>query len=51
MVREFFRLNKQGIPKGYDIMIVALEQGDEVSFSRVNEELGDLLLKDADLFS
>jgi ribonuclease P protein component len=51
MVREFFRLNKQGIPKGYDIMIVALEQGDAVSFSRVNKELGDLLLKDADLFS
>ena len=51
MVREFFRLNKQGIPNGYDIMIVALDRGDEVSFSRVNEELGDLLLKDADLFS
>jgi len=51
MVREFFRLNKHGLPKGYDILIVALQQGDEVSFTSVNEELGDLLLKDADLSS
>ena len=51
MIREFFRQNKQQIPKGYDIMIVALEHGDKPSFLKVNEELGDLILKHDELFS
>lgn len=51
LIREFFRLNKQQIPKGYDIVIVALKESNNFTFSKVKEELGDLLLKDDGLFS
>ena len=50
-IREFFRLSKQQIPKGYDIMIVALKESDKSDFLKVQEELGDLLLGNDDLFS
>ncbi len=45
LIREFFRLNKQQIPGGYDIMIIALKESDKLNFFKVQEELGDLLLK------
>jgi ribonuclease P protein component len=51
MIREFFRHNKQQIPKGYDILIIALEQAHKRSSLKVNEELGDLLRKHGDFFS
>lgn len=51
LIREVFRHNKQEIPKGYDILIVAREAADKPSFSKVNAELGDLLLRNGELFS
>jgi len=51
MIREFFRHSKGQIPKGYDIMIVALKKGDEFPFLKVQEELADLILKNDALFS
>jgi ribonuclease P protein component len=51
LIREFFRLNKQQLPKGYDIMIIALEESDKVNLLRVQEELGELLLGNDGLFS
>ncbi len=50
MIREFFRHNKQDIPKGYDILIVALEQAHKSPFSVVHAELGDLLLRNGEVF-
>jgi len=51
LIREFFRLNKQQIPKGYDISIIALRVNDALNICTVQEELGDLLLKNDNLFS
>ena len=45
LIREFFRLNKQQIPKGYDISIIAVRVNDALNIYTVQEELGDLLLK------
>jgi len=50
-IREFFRLSKQRIPKGYDIMIIALGKSNRLNFSKVQEELGGLLLENDALFS
>ena len=49
-IREFFRHNKKQIPKGYDIMVSALKEGDNYPFLKVQEELV-YLLKHDDLFS
>ena len=51
LIREFFRLNKQHIPKGYDIMIIALKESGNLNFLKVKEVLGALLLKNDGLFS
>ena len=51
LIREFFRLNKQHVPKGYDIMVIALKEGGNVNLLKVKEELGGLLLKNDGLFS
>ena len=51
LIREFFRLNKQQIPKGYDISIIALRVNDALNICTVQEELGDLLLKNDNPFS
>ena len=51
LIREFFRLNKQQIPKGYDILVIALRRDKKLNFSRIQEELGGLLLKNDALFS
>jgi ribonuclease P protein component len=51
LIREFYRLNKHQIPRGYDMMITALKDGDAINFSKVQQELGDLLLKDGTPFS
>lgn len=50
-IREFFRLSKQKIPKGYDIVIIALRQSHKLNFLKVQEELGDLLLRNDAVFS
>ncbi len=49
LIREFFRLNKEEIPKGFDILIVALKQFDRCGLSNITEELGGLLLKNDSL--
>ncbi len=51
LIREFFRLNKQQIPEGYDIMIIALRESNKLNFFKVQEELGELLLRNDDPFS
>ena len=51
LIREFFRLNKQQIPKGYDISIIAVRVNDALNICTVQEELGDLLLKNDTPFS
>jgi len=51
LIREFFRLNKQQIPKGYDISIIALRVTDALNICTVQEELGALLLKNDTPFS
>jgi ribonuclease P protein component len=51
LIREFFRLNKQQIPKGYDISVIALRVNDALNICTVQEELGDLLLKNDTPFS
>ena len=50
-IREFFRLSKQRIPKGYDIMIIALGESSKLDFLKVQEELGDLRSRNDVLFS
>jgi ribonuclease P protein component len=45
LIREFFRLNKQQIPKGYDLIITALKGNNTFDFFKLQEELGNLLLK------
>ena len=45
LIREFFRLNKHQIPKGYDLMITALKGNNTYDFLKLKEELGNLLLK------
>lgn len=49
LIREFFRLNKKEIPKGFDILIVALKQVDGYGLSNITEELGGPLLKNDSL--
>ena len=50
-IREFFRLSKQQIPRGYDIVVIALKESDKCTSLKVQEELGDLLLRNHALFS
>jgi ribonuclease P protein component len=50
-IREFFRLSKQQIPKGYDIVVIASKEIDTCTSLKVQEELGDLLLRNHALFS
>jgi ribonuclease P protein component len=45
LIREFFRLNKQEIPQGYDILIIASKGNDALHICEVQDELGDVLLK------
>ena len=51
LIREFFRLNKQQIPKGYDILVIALRKDNKLTFSGTQEELGGLLLENDFPFS
>lgn len=51
LIREFFRLNKKEIPKGLDIVIVALKKCDKCNLLNIKEELGGLLLKNDSLAS
>jgi ribonuclease P protein component len=43
LLREFFRLNKHRCPKGYDIVIIANNGADDLFFSKLKEELGEII--------
>jgi ribonuclease P protein component len=45
-LREFFRLHKGVMAKGYDIVIVARKGAAALSFREVNHELGETLLSE-----
>ena len=51
LIREFFRLHKHEIPKGYDVLIVASKENDTLNFAAIQEEVGNLLIKNGKLFS
>ena len=50
LIREFFRLNKQHIPVGYDILISPIKATDALNLFKLQKELGDLLIKNEALF-
>ena len=50
LIREVFRLNKQHIPIGYDILISPIKAADALNLFKLQEELGDLLIKNEALF-
>ena len=51
LIREFFRLHKHKIPKGYDVLIVATKKNDTLNLASVEEQVGDLLVKNGNLIS
>ena len=51
LIREFFRLHKHAIPKGYDVVIIPLHEIQAPSLSAVREELGTVLVKNGEFFS
>ena len=51
LIREFFRHHKHAMPKGYDVVIVSLHEIQAPSLSKVREELGNVLVKNGEIFS
>jgi len=45
LIREFFRLYKHSIPVGYDVVIIPQRKTESLSFSKVCDELGNVLIK------
>jgi len=45
LMREFFRLRKHSMPTGYDVVLIPLHKIEAPSFSKVCNELGDVLTK------
>jgi ribonuclease P protein component len=43
LIREFFRLNKEGLPSSSDLVITAKEGAAKLNFWRLSEELKGLL--------
>jgi len=43
LVREFFRLNKEKLPKGYDISIIARADVSALKLQDIEKELGGVL--------
>ncbi len=50
LIREFFRLNKRHIPKGYDILITAKTDLSSFKLKDVEKELKEVLIEKAHLF-
>jgi len=46
LIREFFRLNKARLPKGYDISIVAKSDVSGLKLQDIEKELGGVLFDD-----
>ncbi len=44
LLREFFRLNKDFFPRGYDTVIMAKKDAKPLDLSKVKEELGGFIL-------
>ena len=44
LIREFFRLHKKFFPQRYDIVIVAKMGASDLDFSKIKEELGEIIL-------
>jgi ribonuclease P protein component len=51
LIREFFRLHKHEMPKGYDVVIIPLHEIEAPSLSKIREELGSTLVKNGEFFS
>jgi ribonuclease P protein component len=51
LVREFFRLHKHEMPRGYDILIIPVREIEMPCFSRVREELRNALEQNGEFFS
>jgi ribonuclease P protein component len=51
LIREFFRLHKHEIPRGYDVVIVPVHEIETPSFSTVRKELRNALAQNDELFS
>jgi ribonuclease P protein component len=43
LIREFFRLNKEVFPQGFDIVVSAKKGADGLDYWKVKEELGEML--------
>ena len=43
LVREFFRLNKYRLPKGYDILVIAKADVSPLKLQDIERELGEVL--------
>jgi ribonuclease P protein component len=44
LIREFFRLSKDYLPQGYDLIIVANKGAYGLNFWNLKEELGEIIL-------
>ena len=44
LIREYFRLNKSDLPKGYDIVFVAKQNAGDLIYSNMKEELGEIIV-------
>ena len=44
LIREFYRLNKQYVPKGIDIVIIAKKGAKGLVFWKIRNELGEIIL-------
>jgi ribonuclease P protein component len=51
LIREFFRLHKHEIPKGYDVLIVPIREIETPSLSKTCEELRNALEQNGKIFS
>lgn len=51
LIREFFRLHKHEMPRGYDVLIIPVREIETPSFSKVREELRKALAQNGEFFS
>jgi ribonuclease P protein component len=43
LIREYFRLNKATLPKGYDIVIAAKQDASHLDLWKIEKELGEVI--------
>ena len=44
LIREIYRLRKNDIPKGYDVVVVARKGAADLDYRKMKEELGEIIL-------